>query len=40
MTIMTHPDLFFSFEISQQLLIDEPAEKLTRAQGACLIPFF
>ena len=29
-----------SLEISQQLLIDEPAEKLTRARGACLTPLF
>ena len=37
---MTHPDVLSSFEISQQLLIDEPAEKLTRARGACLTPLF
>ena len=37
---MTRQDVLSSFEISQQLLIDEPAEKLTRARGACLTPFF
>ena len=37
---MTRPDVLSSFEISQQLLIDEPAEKLTRARGACLTPLF
>ena len=37
---MTHPDVLSTFEISHQLLIDEPAEKLTRAQGACLTPLF
>ena len=37
---MTRHDVLPSFEISQQLLIDEPAEKLTRARGACLTPLF
>ena len=37
---MAHPEVLSSFEISQQLLIDEPAEKLTRARGACLTPLF
>ena len=37
---MTRQDVLSSFEISQQLLIDEPAEKLTRARGACLTPLF
>lgn len=37
---ITCPDVLSSFEISQQLLIDEPAEKLTKARGACLTPLF
>ena len=37
---LTRPDVLSSYEISQQLLIDEPAEKLTRARGACLTPLF
>ena len=37
---MTRPDVLSTSQISQQLLIDEPAEKLTRARGACLTPLF
>ena len=37
---MTRPNVLSTSQISQQLLIDEPAEKLTRARGACLTPLF